>query len=319
MNKAGKTLRRSSVRLKAIGTGHSDLSMVISELKDVRSTAKAFMNAQNTAMQDMLKWSINSENRAFQDVFSQLNELNTLWTEAQSGFSDHLKEFVCQFELILEGEKHVDQARNNLNRCELAEMKIRKELKKASKKSLSEDVRELELRLAQAERSRDHAQLEVVDRIQENEAVKLIRVKEGLIKLSESYMELAHKCLILYEAHKDIANEIPDIHLQEIQEIKYTGSQATKQAVSRVKDLLRQYHHCSHNMLPCATRCEEPPPPYYTNISDEACCLPQEASSVVNNAVSVADTSTGSVSVRKNSQVDNNPPNISKADNSSTM
>ncbi|KAG8238199.1 hypothetical protein J437_LFUL018082, partial [Ladona fulva] len=129
---------------------------------------------------------------------------------------------MCQFELILEGEKHVDQARNHLNRCETTEMKIRKELKKATKKPLAEEVRELEMRVAQAERTREHAQLEVVDRIQENEAVKLIRVKEGLLKLSESYIELAHKCHIIYEAQKDIAHEIPDVHQQDIHELKYT-------------------------------------------------------------------------------------------------
>ncbi|XP_046406585.1 uncharacterized protein LOC124171458 [Ischnura elegans] len=273
MNKAGKTLRRSSVRLKALGSGHSDLNMVISQLKDVRSSAKAFMMAQNTAMQDLLKWSLTCENLAFKDVFMQLNELNTLWSEAQKDFTDHLKEFSNQFELILEGEKHVDQARNRLNSCELVETKIRKDLKKAAKKAQSEEVRQLEMRLAQAERSRGLAHLEVVDRIQENECIKMIRVKEGLLKLSESYIELAHKCNVIYDAQRDIAHEIPDVHESDIQEIKYTGSQATRRAVSRVKDLLRQYRRSSHNMVPSAALRGEPPPPYYPNLSDEACSL----------------------------------------------
>lgn len=37
------------MRLKALGGGHGDLSMVISELKDVRQAAKVFMQAQNTS------------------------------------------------------------------------------------------------------------------------------------------------------------------------------------------------------------------------------------------------------------------------------
>ena len=36
MEKASKALRRSGVRIKSIGSGHSDLQMVISQLKDVR-------------------------------------------------------------------------------------------------------------------------------------------------------------------------------------------------------------------------------------------------------------------------------------------
>jgi len=61
--------------------------MVISQFRDVKSTAKAFATAQNTASQDMLKWSSNEENLAIQDTFVQLSELNALWTEVQKGFT----------------------------------------------------------------------------------------------------------------------------------------------------------------------------------------------------------------------------------------
>jgi hypothetical protein len=39
-------------------------------------------------------------------------------------------------------------------------------------------------RLGEAEREKDIAQLEVVDRIREHEAIKLIRIKEGLFKVN---------------------------------------------------------------------------------------------------------------------------------------
>lgn len=70
-----------------MGTGHCDLKMVISELKDVRSSAKAFMVAQNTALLDLLKWATKDENRAIQETFTQLAELNALWTEVQKDFT----------------------------------------------------------------------------------------------------------------------------------------------------------------------------------------------------------------------------------------
>lgn len=71
--------------------------MVISELRDVRSTAKAFAVAQNTATQDMLKWSLTEENLAIQDTFVQLSELNALWTEVQKEFAGemHSTYWVC--------------------------------------------------------------------------------------------------------------------------------------------------------------------------------------------------------------------------------
>lgn len=262
MDKASKALRRSSVRLKSISSGHRELNMVISELRDVRSTAKAFTLAQNTATQDMLKWSMNEENPAIQDTFVQLAELNTVWTEVQREFADNLKEFITQFEMILEGEQHIDQARTQVAACELRAAKIKKELKKATKKCSEEEMHQLEIKLCQAERSCDNAQIEVLDRIQEHEAVKLIRVKEGLLKLSDSYLKLAHKCHVIHEAHRDIALQIPDVHNKDLHEIKYTGPGAAKQAVQRAKDQIHAYGRHVHSVTPCAPIREEPPPPY---------------------------------------------------------
>jgi hypothetical protein len=64
--------------------------MVISELRDVRSTAKAFAVAQYTAAQDILKWSLNEENPAIRDTFVQLSELSALWIEVQKEFAGEI-------------------------------------------------------------------------------------------------------------------------------------------------------------------------------------------------------------------------------------
>jgi len=76
--------------LKSMGSGHQELNMVISQLQDVRSTAKAFATAQNTASQDMLKWSSSEENLAIRDTFVHLAELNALWTEVQKDFTGEI-------------------------------------------------------------------------------------------------------------------------------------------------------------------------------------------------------------------------------------
>jgi len=64
--------------------------MVISQLRDVRSTAKAFATAQNTASRDMLKWSSSEENHAIQETFVHLSELNSLWTDVQKDFTGEM-------------------------------------------------------------------------------------------------------------------------------------------------------------------------------------------------------------------------------------
>lgn len=261
MERASKAIRRSGVRLKALGGGHGDLSMVISELKDVRQAAKMFMQAQSTTSQDMLKWSLSDENRAIQDCVSQLAELNSLWTEVQKEFTEQLKDYKYQFEMILEGERHVDQARNHLTACEQRELKIKKELKKAAKhKATQEEMKQLEIKLAQAERAKDLAQLEVVDRIRENESLKMVRFKEGLMKISEAYVELATKCAIIFGAQQDIACQLPDVTEQDLHEIKYTGSGLTKLAVMKAKDRVRRYRRRSHLLQ--HSHPLDPPPPY---------------------------------------------------------
>jgi hypothetical protein len=74
--------------------------------------------------------------------------------------SDHLKEFVTQFEMILEGEHHIDQARTHVTTCERRVVKIKKKLNKVSKRGNEEETRQMEMKLAQAKDSCDLAQVE---------------------------------------------------------------------------------------------------------------------------------------------------------------
>ncbi|XP_064601843.1 uncharacterized protein LOC135467871 [Liolophura sinensis] len=267
MDKAARAVRRSSVRLMTLGGGHSDLSVLISEVRDMRNTAKAFMTAQNSAAQYMLKWAENEENRAVQDVVAQLAELNLVWTEVQKDLCEHLKEFRQMFEMILDGDKHVSQAKHNLTTCDMKETKIRKELKKAAKRATPQEIQILEHRLSQAERAKDIAQLEVADRVRNNEAIKLVRLKEGMLQFSEAYIDYGRKCSMLFEAQRDIAYQIPDVHGRDYEDIKYTGSGATKFYVQKAKENMRQYRRQSQPTNSTQTSQQpdphdDPPPPY---------------------------------------------------------
>merc|ERR1719430_2916228 len=136
-------------------------------------------------MQDLVKWGLKDENRAIPDAVTQVGELFSLWTEVQRDFSAHIKEFQHQFDMILEGAKQLDLAKVELQTAEQREGKLKKELKKAAKKATAEELREMSARLASVEREKDLAQLEVIDRIREHEAVKLIRIKEVVDRVRE--------------------------------------------------------------------------------------------------------------------------------------
>merc|ERR1719348_1195586 len=192
-------------------------------------------------MQDLVKWSLKDENRAIQDALTQVGELFSIWTEVQRELNDHIKEFKHQFDMILEGAKQLDVAKGDLQQAEMKEGKIKKELKKAAKKATAEELREMSVRLGEAEREKDLALLEVGDRAREHEAVKMIRVKEGLFKISEAYIDYAQKCDVIFQAQRDIALQIPDVHDKDIQDIKYTGAGSTMLAVSRAKEKIKRF------------------------------------------------------------------------------
>ena len=205
-------------------------------------------------MQDLVKWSLKDENRAIQDALTQVGELFSIWNEVQRDFSEHIKEFKHQFDMILEGAKQLDMAKTDLQTAEIKEGKLKKELKKAAKKATTEELREMSVKLGEAEREKDLAQLEVVDRVREHEAVKMIRIKEGLFKISEAYIDYAQKCDVIFGAQRDIALQIPDVQDKDIQDIKYTGKQS---AIVRSKeDLLHIVINCYrcwfYNAVSCA-------------------------------------------------------------------
>merc|ERR1719150_2313863 len=217
-------------------------------------------------MQDLVKWSLKDENRAIQDALTQVGELFSIWNEVQRDLNDHIKEFKHQFDMILEGAKQLDMAKTDLQTAEQKEGKIKKELKKGAKKATAEELREMTTRLSEAEREKDIAQLEVVDRVREHEAVKMIRIKEGLFKVSEAYVDYAQKCDVIFCAQRDIALQIPDIEDKDIQDIKYTGAGSTMQAVAKAKDKIKKFRRRPSSS--CHERrgsVEDLPPPYSEN------------------------------------------------------
>ncbi|CAB3369397.1 Hypothetical predicted protein [Cloeon dipterum] len=237
----------------------------------MRVAAKNFAHAQTMASQDLLKWSLKAENRAIQETFIQLLELSTIWEDVQKEFTEHLREFRNSFQMIYEGERAVDHSRSQLAGHETAETNLRRDIRKANKKFSTEEAQQLEVKLAQAQRSKELAQMEVVDKVQENEAVKLIRVKESLMKLSEAYLELGTKCNIIFDSHREIVKLMPDVQDKNIHDLKYSGAHAAQHAVIRARHRINSFKvdrpstsSPEQNLYAPSTSglMRDPPPPY---------------------------------------------------------
>ena len=104
-----------------LSSGHSELFVAISQLKELRTTTKAQIAAQESAIDDLNKWSSKENNRglieylsiksfvssfiiatlfaAIQDVIERCSELVVFWTEAQKMFAEELKVVRNHFEV----------------------------------------------------------------------------------------------------------------------------------------------------------------------------------------------------------------------------
>jgi len=261
MERAGSVLRRSSVKLRSslgASSGHADLQMVLSQLKDVRQTQKALAQSEAAAWQDLTKWSLREDNRAIQDAVCQVGELFQCWSEAQRSLEEASRDFRLQFEVILEGERGLDGARMAAEAAEAKETRARKELKRAAKRRASRsELGDMQARLESAERERDLTLAELVERQREHEYAKTVRVREGLARLSQSYVDAAQKCETLMSAGNFIAQQIPATD-----DVKYTGSGAAARAVATAKHKVKNFRRTRRSFVvdPCAQYV--PPPPW---------------------------------------------------------
>ncbi|RXG70977.1 hypothetical protein Avbf_00435 [Armadillidium vulgare] len=173
-------------------------------------------------------------------------------------FVDNLKHLRCNFDLLLEGEHHVDQAKQIYASREETERNLRRELQKAYNKATCEEIHLLRERLNRSEKAKELAHLDVVDRVKENEAVRMIRVKDGIMRFGSSYTQMAHKASIIFSAQQKIGSEIPDVHDRAIQAAKFKGSSGSSH-VEEAKKQLRCYSFSPTNREPSI---HDPPPPY---------------------------------------------------------
>lgn len=257
MEKANQVLRRSSVKLKCLNSGHSDLNMIISDIKEMKSSFKSFHLAQVTTWEDMSKWANKERTVALQEILHVLLDLCFLWSEVQLDFIAGIKKFKHQFNLILESETLLDKSKAHLASCEQRENKVKKELKKATAKANIEEAKQLSERHVETHGLVQAAQSEVKSKALENEAVKLMLVKEGLLNISSCYVALADKASIIFQAHREVSTSLPDVHDKDIEDIRYPGAEAARNIVMKTKETVHRYKK--------TMEAESAPPPPYSN------------------------------------------------------
>lgn len=72
--------------MKSFSCGHPELNLIVSDMKEMRSAAKQFTDAQETVWKDLHKWASRERNEAIRESFTHLIELNRVWTEVQNDF-----------------------------------------------------------------------------------------------------------------------------------------------------------------------------------------------------------------------------------------
>jgi len=240
------TLRRSSAKLRSLGSGHADLILAISQWKELRSATKSLMAAQESTSNDLLKWSSKEENTAIKDIMERFSELCTIWTETVKFALDDLKEVRNHFEMILEGEKGVDAAKALVETSEAKEVKLRKEEKKIRKRSNvdSDELRDIQLKIAKTQRDKDYAESEANSKTKEHELVKMIRVKESMKTFCNSQLELCDKTRIAFTAGSELIEQIPELTPHSLDDdilnMTYQGKARTLQIVFNAKDALQK-------------------------------------------------------------------------------
>ncbi|KAK9497217.1 hypothetical protein O3M35_004575 [Rhynocoris fuscipes] len=258
MEKANKALRRSGIRLRSVKSGHLALKLIISDWKESKNAYKSFISNQETAWSDIVKWAASEHNRGLREVLDHVVQLQALWTDVQTQFLTALKKIHHQFEAILESEMQLDKSRALLNTYEQKEMKLSKEFRKASSKSSVDDLKQIEEKLAEVKVSIQSAQMEVASNTTENESVKMLLMKEGLLNLSNQFIELADKTAIIFKAQRVVAGTLPDAQTN-VQDIKFNGADTCTKVVAQAKKDLNVYKSISA----CQANVPPAPPPYF--------------------------------------------------------
>jgi len=269
MRRASQSLRRGGVRLRSIGSDQADLQMVISQVKEVRETAKAFAKSQTSAIQDLVAWSAKTEQKILRDTMAQVCELFTLWNEVQVDLIFHIKDMQHQFEKILDGEKQVEKVRASYNAAEAKVSKLKKEARKSVPEVSTNQFKSTLEKLEEAKNDEKIALKEVEDIAARHEVTKLNLCRNALIKISDGYRQYGQLCEMIFNVQGKVCSRIPEASINNCRNFQEfdnePGEYLVKNCKEKVKNMkvqdISQKRNAKEINAPISYP-KDPPPPY---------------------------------------------------------
>eukprot|EP00096_Caligus_rogercresseyi_P012317 TRINITY_DN5119_c0_g1_i1.p1 TRINITY_DN5119_c0_g1~~TRINITY_DN5119_c0_g1_i1.p1 ORF type:complete len:355 (+),score=110.15 TRINITY_DN5119_c0_g1_i1:96-1067(+) len=240
-----RTLKRSGVKFYAKCSNHKHLHRVLSQIKDVVGDSKTLSSSYALTMKDMEKWASKEEYGAYGDVFTGIAEIASYQIEVQREQMEIWSEFRKVFESLLDSQRNVEDKREKIEELEGKETKLKKELKKrsGSKNFSSGDLNALTAKLQAQEEETKTAQSSVSTLARENESIKLLQTKNGLLKLFDGLLEANEKSAIILKAQKRLSEALPEVPdtAMNLNELPYEGSVHTTRIVLNAKEQIKNY------------------------------------------------------------------------------
>lgn len=68
----------------------------------------------------------------------------------------------------------------------------------------------------------------------------MIRFKSAMLKLAEAQLELSAASNVVFEAHRDVSQQIPDVSTENVRQMNYCGAAYTRERVEIVRERMTQ-------------------------------------------------------------------------------
>ncbi|KAK2721817.1 hypothetical protein QYM36_003959 [Artemia franciscana] len=221
MDKAGNALRRSGVRLIGASKGHTELQLLISELKKLKATVAQLGKSKLSSSQDLLNWTTTEGNAALQEV---------------SSYNDVLREVRHGYESILVTETYIENFKEEITTAEAKAAKLQKDAKRSTRRGTKENPADEKVREAQGHC--ENLRNELKKKIKEKEKMKIKHVRNSLISRGKATRIFAKRLVILSEAQIQIAETLPENISEDLHELTYSGGSICRSVIDDANDKL---------------------------------------------------------------------------------
>ncbi|XP_065573640.1 uncharacterized protein LOC136035659 isoform X2 [Artemia franciscana] len=213
--------RKSGVRLIGASKGHTELQLLISELKKLKATVAQLGKSKLSSSQDLLNWTTTEGNAALQEV---------------SSYNDVLREVRHGYESILVTETYIENFKEEITTAEAKAAKLQKDAKRSTRRGTKENPADEKVREAQGHC--ENLRNELKKKIKEKEKMKIKHVRNSLISRGKATRIFAKRLVILSEAQIQIAETLPENISEDLHELTYSGGSICRSVIDDANDKL---------------------------------------------------------------------------------